>query len=379
MKQYAPYGSAKFNKYIHDTLNNIAKRFDEMFSREELIALVLGGGYGRSEGGVLKIDTQEKLYNDLDFFVIGKELPGWKSAQISRQLMNLHYELSDQLGIEVDFSDIKAVSNLAKAPISLMWFDLKCGHEVIWGNKHVLQNMPRWEASDLGVNEAVKLLLNRGMGLYFARSYILQHAEAENSDFINRNIHKAYQAIAEAILITEENYHWSVMERMKRIENTNIARYSANPLLASLMQEAMEFKLRPHILKADEADFADRISEAIAIFEEVYYAVWAAYFGVPKLDLKSYHNLLSSYKDMNNSVMSLAKNFALNLRDCGLNPVNLNEYIKYPRYRLFYALPWLLFDQQMSLESISRMLGLPGVTDRSSLEQRYVALWQRYN
>jgi hypothetical protein len=85
-----------------------------------------------------------------------------------------------------------------------MWFDLKCGHEVIWGNKHVLQNMPRWEASDLGVNEAVKLLLNRGMGLYFARSYILQHAEAENSDFINRNIHKAYQAIAEAILITEE-------------------------------------------------------------------------------------------------------------------------------------------------------------------------------
>jgi len=77
--------------------------------------------------------------------------------------------------------------------------------------------------------------------------------------------------------------------------------------------------------------------------------------------------------------MSLAKNFALNLRDCGLNPVNLNEYIKYPRYRLFYALPWLLFDQQMSLESISRMLGLPGVTDRSSLEQRYVALWQRYN
>jgi hypothetical protein len=72
-------------------------------------------GYGRSEGGVLKIDTQEKLYNDLDFFVIGKELPGWKSAQISRQLMNLHYELSDQLGIEVD-SGYQSVSNLEKAP-----------------------------------------------------------------------------------------------------------------------------------------------------------------------------------------------------------------------------------------------------------------------
>lgn len=379
MTIYAPYGTTQFNQNIADILADIAARFDAMFSREELIALVLGGGYGRGEGGVLHHEGREMLYNDLDFFVIAKDLPAGKNAQISRQIKNLHYELSDELGLDVDFSDIKAVSALHKMPISLMWYDLLYGHKVIWGNKHVLQHLPRWEAAELGINEAVKLLLNRGMGLYFARHHLLYDDFDEHQDFINRNLHKAYQAMTETILITEGFYHWSVFERKQRIEDIQLDRYSQNPHLPALMQAAMQFKLQPAYPTTDYESLKARIDEAIAIFEELYYAVWAAYFGVEKLELKTYQNLLSCYKDQQNSVMSLAKNFALNLRDCGINPSSLSEYIKYPRYRLFYTLPWLLFDAKMAPEGVSRMLGLPGINDRASLEQRYVALWQRYN
>jgi hypothetical protein len=379
MNKYAPYGSDGFNGYIDESLKDIAARFDALFSRDEIIALILGGGYGRNEGGVLIADNEEKLYNDLDFFVISKDMPQWRNSQIGRTLKSLHYDLSDQYGIEVDFSDLKPVSSLAKTPLTLMWYDLLYGHKVIWGNKHVLQNLPRWKAKDLGINEALKLLLNRGMGLYFARSYLLHDALSEHCDFINRNIHKAYQAVAEAVLITEGKYHWSVIRRMELIKEAPLAEYSNDDRLPDLIQEAMLFKLRPHYVEPIPKAINDRLQTAIDIFEQVYYACWAEYFGVPKLDLKSYHNLLSSHKDQQSSVMSIAKNFALNLRDCGITPANMTEYIKYPRYRLFYTLPWLLFGAEMTNESVARMLGVQGDIDRESLEKRYISLWQRYN
>ncbi|HOA29474.1 MAG: hypothetical protein KBB33_03235 [Candidatus Cloacimonetes bacterium] len=379
MIKYAPYGSEGFNRYIDESLKDIAVRFDALFSRDELIALVLGGGYGRNEGGVLNVDNEEKLYNDLDFFVISKDMPPWKNAHIDRTLKNLHYELCDKYDIEVDFSDLKPVNSLAKTPLTLMWYDLLYGHKVIWGNKHVLQNLPRWEAKDLGINEALKLLLNRGIGLYFARSHLLHDVLSEHCDFINRNIHKAYQAVAEAILITEGKYHWSVNRRMELIKEAPVAEYCNDARLPDLMQEAMLFKLRPYYIEPIPKPINDRLQMAIDTFEQVYYACWAKYFGVPKLDLKSYQNLLSSHKDQQNSVMSLAKNFALNLRDCGITPANMTEYIKYPRYRLFYTLPWLLFGAEMTNESVARMLGVQGDIDRDSLEKRYISLWQRYN
>nr|HPI26651.1 hypothetical protein [Candidatus Cloacimonadota bacterium] len=246
MIKYAPYGSEGFNRYIDESLKDIAVRFDALFSRDDLIALVLGGGYGRNEGGVLNVDNEEKLYNDLDFFVISKDMPPWKNAHIDRTLKNLHYELCDKYDIEVDFSDLKPVNSLAKTPLTLMWYDLLYGHKVIWGNKHVLQNLPRWEAKDLGINEALKLLLNRGIGLYFARSHLLHDVLSEHCDFINRNIHKAYQAVAEAILITEGKYHWSVNRRMELIKEAPVAEYCNDARLPDLMQEAMLFKLRPY-------------------------------------------------------------------------------------------------------------------------------------
>jgi len=379
MIQYAPYGSKEFNRFIQSTLENIAKSFDFLFSRDELIALVLGGGYGRLEGGVLRTEGNERLYNDLDFFVVSRDIPSWKQSQISRMLKNLHYELSDELGVEVDFSDLKSVSSLAKTPITLMWYDLLCGHQVIWGNKHALQNLPRWKAEDLGISEALKLMLNRAMGLYFAKNYLDGSDPEKQADFINRNIHKAYQAISESILITEGNYHHLILERQQLIQKQDLSPYSSHESLKGLIDTAIEFKLQPEIPRWDTNEFRERLAEAICIFEEVYYAIWAAYFGVDVLDLKSYHNLLSSHKDQQSSVMSIAKNFALNVRDCGINPAQFAEYIKYPRYRLFYALPWLLFGSAETPESIGRVLGWPGTNDRASLEKRYVELWQRYN
>lgn len=379
MIKYAPHGSEAFNAKVEESLAYIAARFDTLFSRNDLIALVLGGGYGRKEGGVLKSAEGEKLYNDLDFFVISKALSLRKKASISRDLKNLHQELSEEFGIDVDFAEPKSISEISQAPLTLMMYDLQHGYTVIWGNKHALQNLPRRAATELSISEAVKLLLNRGMGLYFAKEHLKREDYHLHIDFINRNIHKAYQAVAEAILIGEGKYHWSVFERMKRIAKLDISSYSSHNALKQLMQTAMVFKLQPHIPDEDSATLLDRVTEAITMFEEVYYKVWAAYFGVSKLDLKSYLNLLSSNKDQAYSVMSLAKNFALNMRDCGLKQANLNEYIKYPRYRLFYTLPWLLFKADMAPEMVASMLGIQECRERLGLEKRYVELWHRYN
>lgn len=380
MKLYAPYGSESFNLYIDGVIKSIAKRFEKLFSRDELSALILGGGYGRGEGGVLHLaDGTEKLYNDLDFFVISKQTNPWKNSQISLKLKHLHHELSDEYGVEVDFSACMPINSLDKLPPYLIWYDLINGYQVIWGNKHALHTVPRWEANDLEPVEAVKLLLNRGMGLYFSRKYLSLEKPEPHLDFINRNIHKAYQAMTEAILIVEGQYHWSVKERMRLISIPDIGKYLSNPAFLDLAQAGMDFKLKPYLPTESPEELKERLSQTLIDFEELYYAVWAAFFGVSNLNLDTYHRLLASYKDSENSLMSLAKNFALNLRDIGLSPSSLNEYIKYPRYRLFYALPWLLFDAPISLSNLAPILGLAHGADAESLRQRYVSLWQRYN
>lgn len=380
MKPYAPYGSEKFNLYVSEVMQDVAKRFDTLFSREELSALVLGGGYGRGEGGVLRLaDGTEKLYNDLDFFVISKQANPWKNSQISFKLKQLHHELSDLYGVEVDFSACMPIGGLDKLPPYLIWYELINSYQVIWGNKHALHKVPRWEASDLEPVEAVKLLLNRGMGLYFSRQYLNMEKPEMHLDFVNRNIHKAYQAMTEAILIVEGKYHWSVKERMRLITIPDISKYISNPAFLDLAQTAMEFKLQPYLPSESVEEFKERLAQTLSDFEELYYAVWAAYFGVASLNLNTYHRLLASHKDNENSLMSLAKNFALNLRDIGISSSSFNEYIKYPRYRLFYALPWLLFDAPIPLSNLAPILGLAHGADANSLRKRYVSLWQRYN
>lgn len=398
MSKYTVYGSPQFDEYIDTVMQQISIRFQASIDTTSVSALILGGGYGRGEGGTLVQPSshdssvlQERLYNDLDLFVISPKIPSYRAKQLNSSLLKLHHELSEEYGIDVDFSDLKPISFLPKAPFTLMWYDLKCAHRTIYGRQNVLKYLPNWKPENIPVMEALKLMLNRGMGLFFALQYLETGKHIDEFDFINRNIYKAYQAIGEAILISEGRYHWSNLERIERIQVTKLSNYTSHTELEQRFLEAMQFKLKPQINPQDQSVLSFRLAEAITIYKEIYYSLWAKYIlnhpmaekrkysGQPFSDYTGYLACLSDINFGDSGFRSIAKNIYLNLRDSKTisSPLALN--LRYPRYRLFYALPWLLFNEDIDPGLICSTLGMPLEAEPQALKERFIQLWRKYN
>src|SRR3954469_11158903 len=66
-------------------------------------ALVLGGGYGRGQGGVFNSGNGERLYNDIEFYVFLRGNRLWNERIYRPTLERLGERLSKEAGLHVEF------------------------------------------------------------------------------------------------------------------------------------------------------------------------------------------------------------------------------------------------------------------------------------
>ena len=237
-----------------------------------LAGVVLGGGYGRGEGGVLeecKIENVKckiveggasnvgcRLSNDLDFFAVTEHgAPEAETiASIAAALEPLSKKWTKKLGVDVDFA-VKTPWRLKHDESRVMVQELLRGYCDVAGEKGeaMFAGLRRVDAAELPWSEAVRLLMNRGMGLLLAKCKIenveckigeageesgssvadcrtpsakckIENVECkigeagEESgssvrDFINRNINKCVLGAGDARLIAKGAYRWKATER----------------------------------------------------------------------------------------------------------------------------------------------------------------------
>ena len=207
-----------------------------------LAGVVLGGGYGRGEGGILRTPEGDKLYNDLDFFVFADHADKGELARIDGELTKLAKPWEERLGVAVDFGPAKNLSALRNVARTLMFQELLHGWRPVWGNVELEKLLPDLPPGSLPFTEAARLLLNRGMGLVFAAERLL--AGSDDHDFIVRNMNKAVLGGGDAMLIAAGRYRWPGSERtveFRRLcaEEKLPARY------ADMYDSAYRFKLEP--------------------------------------------------------------------------------------------------------------------------------------
>ena len=207
-----------------------------------LAGVVLGGGYGRGEGGArgelkvesskLKVESSKsdvacRLSNDLDFFAITRDgTTDADAAAVAKALEPLSRRWSERLGIDVDFMG-RTPWRLRHDQERLMVQELIHGYVDVVGEKGevLFAGIERREPSDLPWMEAARLLMNRGMGLLFARV-------EKNVDFTNRNINKCILGAGDARLIANRRYRWRAPER-------------AEALRDQMYRNAVAWKFRP--------------------------------------------------------------------------------------------------------------------------------------
>ncbi|MBO5793246.1 MAG: hypothetical protein J6S54_12345 [Lentisphaeria bacterium] len=198
------------------------------------LSVVLGGSYGRGDGGVRQDKENGVLYNDLDFFVFARE----KSESNRPLLKEISQKYEHQLKVDVDFGAVMGISDIKKNAPRLMMQELKRGYRMVCGEDLLEEYLPELPAEEIPFSEACRLLLNRGMGLLLAAEEIA--ANSGNMDFILRNINKAILGACDAFLIAGNNYKWNILDRLTAVNDSEL---SDN--CKKLYARAVEFKRSP--------------------------------------------------------------------------------------------------------------------------------------
>jgi predicted nucleotidyltransferase len=371
--KYTVYGD-KIDALIDGHLELIDKGVVSI-AGDDLEAVILCGGYGRGEGGVfVGEDGSENLYNDYDMMVIVKPVSRVKKTRYKKELTILGEILGRQFGIDVDFGPLKTVSQLKNAEFTLFNYEFKYGHIVTWGPGDILDAMPEYDGSNIDVFEAVKLLLNRGVGLMLSEQKLAagELSEADN-EFVTRNIYKAIMAIGDSLLMCEGIYHWSYVKRLELMKSISSRQGVKEAGIYEGYLDSIEYKLRPKRNIFDEKQLAAMLEEVKESLMRMFYITAAKAY--PDRNADDYRMFGEKIFD-SGCLCAIAKNKLLNLKSFGLGGINFRWFFKYPRERLFFCLPYFLdCDDKPSQSEVCKALAVRG---EENPRDKFIEIWERF-
>ncbi len=337
-------GDPAAEKLLEEAVAGIAAELSAHPEASLLRAVILGGGYGRGEGGVT---PEGGLSNDLDFFVVTRgnsELPF---------LREISHRWEAKLGIDVDFSLPGPLHYYHRIRRSLMIQELLAGNRVIWGEKDILDPIERIPWEKLPWDEGARLLLNRGTGLLLARQRLAEAAsQPEDLEFIRRNLHKAALGAGDALLLFRHRYRQRGLERREELAGMNDLPLRFKELYA----KALAYKYRP--CPEPEEDFVARGRE-LCDYWTLALQEGAAHFAPEGASPDPVENarrlILTPRQDLGNPLRNLPLNLVWLRKLPTLFPLTAH-----PRLKLLLPLAQFLRDGKLP-------------------DAHYLYLWQRFN
>ena len=274
---YAFHGSEEFNANFHQLITEVSADVEKALGENLVglqqfiqcyVRLVLGGGYGRGEGAIVKTNGEEHPYNDLDFLLVVKR-PGDVDGEAMAKI-KAHHE--SRTPLHVDFTQPMTVGDLQKWPPWLMWHDFLNGHIVSSGPPDLLhQHVPESVAGTLAPIEACRLLINRGAGLLWAMRIERGLEPPEDSDFSKRNYWKCALALGDALLIAYHRYATPYRGRDERFRELSRTFAEVSELgIEDFYDDALAFKFSPQEVNVpmDLIDMGVRWSQVFLHIEE---------------------------------------------------------------------------------------------------------------
>ena len=212
MNRYTLKGSTELEAKIAADLRHIAGAASPFCS-----AGILLGGYGRGEGTpFIHPDGSQSPFNDYDLVVIIDK----PTKAVRQKIKALEKQLTDEIGLPVDLYPYPR-AHLPLCEFSLLNYEMKNGHMVLWGDKNILAAMPAYDPAAIPLSEGTRLLLNRGKLLLDIKRRLATPrplTEEERVRFI-KFIHKVLLAFGDAALLAAGQYDVSYAVKKTRIQN----------------------------------------------------------------------------------------------------------------------------------------------------------------
>lgn len=374
-------GSADLERHLAAACQQVLSSLRAILPDRLLEAVLLGGGYGRGEGGVLRTAAGDRPYNDLEFYVFLRGNPHWNERRWAPRLETLAERLSPSAGLHVELK-ILSFEKLRRSPISMFYYDLVAGHRWVLGEERLLAGCEHHHSAEhIPLSEATRLLMNRLSGVLFAQQRLQQKTfSAEDRDFAVRNLAKAKLAFGDAALTVFGLYHWSCGERHRRL--LKLAPEKAAPWLQSVQHHhaaGLEFKLHPRGTEEPRSALQDQCAELTELGREVW--LWLenqrlsqSFASIPIYVLSGINKCPETSRHRNRLV---------NAKVFGLGEMFRLGACRHPGERILDALALMLWAPGALREADSlRFLQSALRTSAASfpeLVQAYHSLWRRLN
>jgi len=373
-------GSAELERRLERTCRQVLAAIRGVVPQGKLEAVLLGGGYGRGEGGVLKTKSGDQPYNDLEFYVFLRGNDFLNNLRYHDLLRDAAEKLTPLAGVDVEFK-VLSLAKLRRSQVSMFYYDLVMGHRWLLGEENRLVGCEHHRrAGRIPLAEATRLLMNRCTGLLLAGERLGQASfSTDDADFVRRNVAKAQLAVGDAVLTTFGQYHWSCRERNRRLEKLLIAEdVHWLPAVFRHHEAGVKFKLHPDRANDSKVALQQAHAEVVGLALSIW--LW--------LESRRLHQGFASALDYALSALNKCpetnrlKNAALNLRTFGVSALLDARIARHPRERVLHALALLLWRNgaveepvlvsrvQKELRGVNR-----GLADALAA---YTALWQRF-
>ncbi len=372
-------GSDALERHLAATCERVAEGVRALVPAAKLEGVLLGGGYGRGEGGVLRTAQGDRPYNDLEFYVLIRGCSFLNERRHVHPLHELGEKLSPDARLEVEFK-ILSLRKLRSSPVNMFYYDLVMGHRWFGGDDSLLAGCEHHrDAARIPLDEATRLMMNRCSGLLFAAER-LQRANFtdDDADFVRRNLAKAQLGFGDAVLAAGGQYHWSCRERKARLQALQATGAAAwmDPVRRH-HAAGVDFKLHPVRSCDSREDLRQRHQEMTRLAELIW--LWlenrrlrASFASVGDYAL-SEANKCPEASPLRNRLVT-AKAFGMT---AALSPLGG----RYPRERLLESLALLLWGGALddtARQRLRRNLDADP-NNFAGWVEAYDGLWRRFN
>ena len=374
-------GSDALESRLAEICARVAHGVREIIPARQLDALVLGGGYGRGEGGVLQEELGDAPYNDLEFYVFVRGNTVINDGRFKQRLDELGEILTPHAGLHVEFK-ISSLAALRRGPVTMYSYDLVSGHRVIIGAEPVFTGCDaHLNPKNIPLPEATRLLFNRCTGLLLAEARFQRPAlTPEDVDFINRNVAKCQLALGDVVLAALGEYHWSVERRQATLHLAAPPKdLDWLPLICDHHTAGADFKLHPRRALPQGTNARARQVEVCAMAQRVWLWLERRRLGRPFATGRDYA------LDRGNKCpeTSAFKNSLINVRTFGWRGTFESGLGRYPRERLFNSLALLLWHPEeirdVALQSRLRDQLVCRGADWTEFVAAYTQMWRRFS
>jgi len=388
-------GSSKLEASLSLVLDNIAKNIQQRIDENLYEAVILIGGYGRGEGGVVIIDNVEFPHNNFDFLVISKTISKDKEELLETQLSNIFNKHTKAINIEVEFS-IMSSKKLKNMQPLVITYDMKYGHKLIVGDASVLVNNKNFELDTIPAWDIRNLMVNRGT-LLIINDLMLEKGDLSNSEkkIIIKHFIKAIIGYGDALLFHLGSYHYSYVQKNKLMEQ----QYGVEKKFKKLYKEAMEFRFSPNYEIYLSYDLIDMQKEIKKMLQDIHMLCeklsqkntnmnWGNHVGIV-LNNFLYENL--GIKDILRKAYNLTKTMP------NLSTLSIFDNIKFKsagfRGMMPILFPYVLFDinnkkvekiledffeLNNSDDTIESIFNLFSHDDINKYKSAYLSYWKKY-